>query len=234
MRRERRAILLLALACCLRPSPLRSQSLDVLEVPFIAQSELLCGGAAAAMVMRYWGERGVDAESFQSLVDRKARGIRTTALATNLRSRHWSALEVPGSAESLTRELQQGRPVISLIEDHPGAYHYVVVVARNTDGVVFHDPARAPFRVASTTDFDRRWSATGRWMLVVTPLVPSEVEGPAPRRPTEDEPASPIASPATCDQQIAEGVRQAERSDLDSAERTLVSALSCPGAAAVR
>jgi Papain-like cysteine protease AvrRpt2 len=225
---------LLALAFVTAPGLSRSQSLTVLDVPFIAQSELLCGGAAAAMVMRYWGERGVDAESFQSLVDRKAPGIRTTALATNLRSRHWSALEVPGSAESLTRELQQGRPVISLIEDHPGAYHYVVVVARNTDGVVFHDPARAPFRVASTTDFDRRWSATGRWMLVVTPLVPSEVEGPVPRRPPEGGPASPIASPATCDQQIAEGVRQAERSDLDGAERTLVSALSCPGDAAFR
>src|SRR5580765_6596705 len=179
MRRERRAILLLAFAFLGIASAGNGQALTVLEVPFIAQSELLCGGAAAAMVMRYWGERGVDAESFQSLVDRKAPGIRTSALATNLRSRHWSALEVPGSAESLTRELQRGRPVISLIEDHPGTYHYVVVVARNTDGVVFHDPARAPFRVASTTDFDRRWSATGRWMLVVTPT--------APRRPPEGE-----------------------------------------------
>ena len=149
MTRELRAVhrfrsqlaVLLALAFITVPASSRSQSLTVLDVPFIAQSELLCGGAAAAMVMRYWGERGVDAESFQSLVDRKAPGIRTTALATNLRSRHWSALEVPGSAESLTRELQQGRPVISLIEDHPGTYHYVVVVARNADGVVFHDPA---------------------------------------------------------------------------------------------
>jgi hypothetical protein len=217
---------LLALAFIADPASSRSQSLTVLDVPFIAQSELLCGGAAAAMVMRYWGERGVDAETFQSLVDRKARGIRTSALTANLLARHWSALEVPGSAESLTRELQQGRPVISLIEDHPGTYHYVVVVARNADGVVFHDPARAPFRVASTTDFDRRWSATGRWMLVVTPT--------APRRPPEGEPDSPIASATTCDQQIAEGVRQAERSDLDRAEHTLVSALSCPGDAAFR
>ena len=129
------------------------------------------------MVMRYWGERGVDAESFQSLVDSEGarhpheRAGDEPSLATLERARS------SGSAESLTRELQQGRPVISLIEDHPGAYHYVVVVARNTDGVVFHDPARAPFRVASTTEFDRRWSATGRWMLVVTPLVPSEGRG---------------------------------------------------------
>src|SRR5439155_21599152 len=143
------------------------------------------------------------------LVDTKSGGIRTDDLAAALRARSWNALEVRGSPEALARELQQGRPVISLVEDHPGTYHYVVVVARNDDGVVFHDPARAPFRVASTTDFDRRWSATARWMLVVTPPAPSEVERPAPRRPPEGERASPIASPTTCDQRIAEGVRQA-------------------------
>jgi len=146
MRRERRAILLLALACCLRPSPLRSQSLDVLDVPFISQSELLCGGAAAAMVMRYWGERGVDAESFRALVDANAGGIRTDALAASLRDRAWNAVALQGSSEAIAKELQQGRPVIALLEDRPRTYHYVVVVARNADGVVFHDPARTPFR----------------------------------------------------------------------------------------
>jgi hypothetical protein len=44
----------------------------VLDVPFIAQSESLCGGAAAAMVLRYWGERGLTAESFSHLVDASA------------------------------------------------------------------------------------------------------------------------------------------------------------------
>ena len=242
MRRELRAAprlrsgqaALLALAFISLSTPSRAQSLTVLDVPFIAQSELLCGGAAAAMVMRYWGERGVDAESFQSLVDRKAGGIRTSALATNLRGRNWSALEVPGSPDVLARELQQGRPVIALLEEHPGTYHYVVVVARNADGVVFHDPARAPFRVASAADFDKQWSASSRWMLVVTPLAASAVEGPARRQPPAGELESPGASTTPCDAQIAEGVRQAQQNDLDGAERTLVSALSCPGAGAFR
>ena len=65
MRRERRAVLLLALAFFIRPLFSPRPVADVLDVPFIAQSELLCGGAAAAMVMRYWGERGIDAESFR-------------------------------------------------------------------------------------------------------------------------------------------------------------------------
>src|SRR5262249_50479783 len=148
---------LLALALLLAPADSHAQPLTILDVPFIAQSELLCGGAAAAMVMRYWGERGIDAESFTPLVDRKAGGIRTRELAAARRSRDWNAVEVDGSPEALDQQLRDGRPVITLVEDHPKAYHYVVVVARTADGVVFHDPARAPFRVASTEDFDKHW-----------------------------------------------------------------------------
>jgi len=216
------------LALILHPSPSFSQPLPVLDVPFIAQSELLCGGAAAAMVMRYWGERGVDADSFQPLVDRRAGGIRTDALAENLRERHWNVAVVEGSAESVQRELQQGRPVIALIEDRPGIYHYVVIVARNADGVIFHDPARAPFRVATTSEFDRRWNAAHRWMLVVTPEA-------GPRTGAAAAPTVEPSSPQTpCDQQIADGIRQAQAKDLEAAERTLAAAISCPGAGAFR
>ena len=216
---------LLALALIV-PADSLAQSLTILDVPFVRQSELLCGGAAAAMVMRYWGERGIDAEAFQPLVDRKAGGIRTDALASALRVRRWNALDVQGSAEALGRQLQMGRPVIALLEDRPGIFHYVVVVARNGDGVVFHDPARAPFRVASATEFDKRWSASGRWMLVVTAAASDERTAPAP---------VPALAPSTpCELQVAEGVRQAQQNDLETAERTLASAISCPGGAAFR
>lgn len=225
MTREPRVALLLALACLILPAPLDAQRLTILDVPYIAQSELLCGGAAAAMVMRYWGERGIDAESFQPLVNAKAGGIRTDVLAAELRGRRWNANAVEGSPEALGRELQQARPVIVLLEDHVNTYHYVVVVASNAAGVVFHDPATAPFRVASIADFDRRWSAANRWMLIVTP--------PAPRDPPP--PETTFNAPATaCDDRIAAAVRQAQEDNQDQAERTLVGALSCPGGAAFR
>ena len=232
MERERRAVLLLALAFFIRPSPLHPQSLTVLDVPFIAQSELLCGGAAAAMVMRYWGERGIDAESFQSLVDAKAGGIRTDVLAAHLRGREWNATALEGSSDTIAQELQQGRPVIVLLEDRPRTYHFVVIVARNADGVVFHDPARAPFRVMPAADFDKRWSAARRWMLIVTP--------PAQRAPPFNGPflTSPAASTpdqaTPCDAQIASAVQLAQQNRLEESERTLVGALSCPGAAVFR
>jgi hypothetical protein len=197
------------------------------------------------MVMRYWGERGVDADAFQPLVDRKAGGIRTDALRDALRARGWNAVAVDGSSDALARELQQGRPVIALVEDRPNTYHYVVVVARNADGVVFHDPARTPFRVASAAEFEKRWAESGRWMLVVTPRLRS---GQAPRLRSGQAPPLPRDAPSErevpserearvegpCDQQIAEGVWQAQQNNLDAAERTLASAISCPGGAAFR
>jgi hypothetical protein len=217
--------LALLLALTLVPAVSHTQSLTLLDVPFIAQSELLCGGAAAAMVMRYWGERGIDADAFQPLVDRKAGGIRTSALVSNLRARRWNVVAVDGSAETLTRELEQGRPVIALVEDHPGVYHYVVVVGRNANGVVFHDPARAPFRVSTIAEFDKRWTAADRWMLVVTPGI---------ARDTQTGPAAAVAPSTPCDQRIQDGVRLAGQNDLDAAERTLAAAISCPGGAAFR
>ena len=74
------------------PSPL-----PMLDVPFISQSEALCGGAAAAMVLRYWGERGLSAESFAHLVDRSAAGIRTDSLLEELKTRGWMAVALDGT-----------------------------------------------------------------------------------------------------------------------------------------
>ena len=232
MKRERRAVLLLPLAFFLHLRSSYAQPLTVVDVPYIAQSELLCGGAAAAMVMRYWGERGIDAESFRSLVDPKAGGIRTDALAENLRDRDWNATAIEGSSETIARELQQGRPVIALVEDRPRTYHYVVVVARSADRVVFHDPARTPFRVMSVADFERRWSAARRWMLIVTPPAgrASPSAGPSPASTA----ASTPAQETPCEAQVASAVQQAQQNRLDEAERTLVGALSCPGAGVFR
>ena len=213
-----------------------AQALTVLDVPFISQSELLCGGAAAAMVMRYWGERSIDAEAFSPLVERRAGGIRTAALVDDLQARHWNAVAIQGSASRIDAELQAGRPVIALIEERRATYHFVVIVGRNDSGVIFHDPARAPFRVASAAEFDRRWSATNRWMLTVTP--PDGVGGYFSRTPDEavvDRPRTMTSdSASSCDERIADAVREAGDNDLAGAERTLVSALSCPGSAALR
>ena len=43
-----------------------------IDVPYLPQTDALCGGAAAAMVFRYWGDAHADAQEFAALVDRRA------------------------------------------------------------------------------------------------------------------------------------------------------------------
>ena len=76
-----------------RPRPL-------LDVPYVPQSEELCGGAAVAMVMRFWGATGIYAESFSSLVDKRARGIRGEDLIRSLHERGWQASSFNGDRRS--------------------------------------------------------------------------------------------------------------------------------------
>jgi hypothetical protein len=208
--------------------------LQLLDVPFISQSELLCGGAAAAMVLRYWGERGITAESFAALIDRSAAGIRTDTLMADLTRRGWRATAVAGTGDIMRGELIQGRPVLTLIEDRPSTFHYIVVVAAHERGVVFHDPARAPFLVMSAGEFDRRWRAADRWMAVVLPnpdkggteRSAAAIAPAAPQPPA----ASPTDTASPCNQMVAEGVRRAQANDLDGAERALSAAVGCPAA----
>ena len=219
---------LLAVVLCLGSAEggQSDRPLAILDVPFISQSEALCGGAAAAMVMRYWGARGLDADSFAHLLDRSAAGIRTTALIDDIRRRGWSATGIAGSDEAIARELADGHPILTLIEDRPGTFHYIVIIGATPRAVVYHDPARTAFRTMSREEFDRRWSAAKHWMaLVVPPVASPDSRETAP---------TPSAADAPCDVLIADGVRLAQTNDLDSAERRLTGALSCKGPAPLR
>jgi len=75
-----------------------ADSLHLLDVPYLPQSEALCGGAAIAMVMRFFGVTNVYAETFSSLVDRTAGGIRGEDLLSALRARGWQAQSFRGDA----------------------------------------------------------------------------------------------------------------------------------------
>jgi hypothetical protein len=210
-----------------------SRPVSLLDVPFVSQSELLCGGAAAAMVLRYWGERELTAEAFAPLVDRSAAGIRTDVLLADLRRRGWQTRELDGDEAAVQRELARARPPLLLIEDRPSTFHYVVAVAWHERGVVFHDPARGPFRVMSTAEFTRRWRAARRWMAVVEPSAgirdPGAGIGGVDVRGSD--PGSGIPDPVTtCSQAIANGVRFAQQQQIEDAERVLADALDCPGA----
>ena len=203
-------------------------SISVLDVPFVLQSEELCGGAAVAMVMRFWGATGIYAESFSPLVDKGARGIKGEDLLRSLHERGWQAVSFKGDRQLIERSLQQRRPPIALIEVRPGRFHYVVILSWEAGKVVVHDPARKPFDVRDEAEFLRAWDRSGRWTLVALPGMPisEAATGSAPS-------PAPAATPGSCGPAVDEAVSLANRGETVEARRVLERATErCPAEAA--
>lgn len=216
----------------------------LLSVPYLPQEELLCGSAAAAMVLRYWGARH-DARHFARLVDPERHGIPTRELVAALRDEGWRALPFGASGDDVRDHIEAGRPVIALLEDTPDRYHYVVVVAWIDGKVVFHDPAAGPFQVEPEAGFRRRWVAADGWSLLILP-VETPSSGPSSAVPMssstgdraaskdpgdrEREPGDREEEPAdACTALVRKGVTSARSGGPDAGERQLrAAATACP------
>jgi hypothetical protein len=140
-----------------------------LDVPYLPQSDALCGGAAAAMVFRYWGEAHASVDAFAALVDRHAGGIADAVLVGDIRRRGWNTERFEGSMARLRHRLAHLEPVIVLLADRGALYHYVVVVGLNDDRVVVHDPSWGPSRTIREREFLRLWEPSRFWALVIRP-----------------------------------------------------------------
>jgi len=209
-------------------------STHLLDVPYLSQTEDLCGGAAAAMVLRYWGEQRVYPEDFAALVDRSAAGIRTDVLTADLRGRGARAFPIDASAGSsgewIRQQVELGRPIVALIEVRPNRYHYVVIVAWTGEQVIVHDPARAPFRVMSRAEFEGAWAPAGRWALLILPPEDRTPGVEAPSGATTIETPSPTDA---CGDLVQQMVELARTGDVRAAETgLLVATRICPRSAA--
>jgi hypothetical protein len=206
----------------------------LLDVPYLPQTEDLCGGAAVAMLLRYWGERDVFPEDFAALVDRSAAGIRTDVLVSEVSRRGWQALTFhpARSGEWMREQVDRGRPVLALIQVRPGRYHYVVIVAWTSERVVVHDPARSPFRVLSRLEFERDWAEAGRWALLVLPSEgrPQERSVSSVSAATDVSSFSSVTPAADpCGNLVREMVERARTGDLEGSEAGLTAAIGlCP------
>ena len=141
-----------------------------LTVPYVKQTKALCGGAAAAMVFRYWGDGQADRNEFAPLLDRAAGGIATDVLAKAIEDRGWRVVRFIGSIESVSDLLRDARPVIVLLKEWTGQFHYVVVVGSTDTHVVVHDPARGPSRSVPVRKFLHAWEPAAFWALLVLPV----------------------------------------------------------------
>lgn len=198
----------------------------MLDVPYLPQSELLCGGAAAAMVLRYWGMSGVRAEDFGDLVSEARGGIRANELADRLRELGWDVFPFDGRYEEIRRHLRLGRPIISLLEVGADRYHYVVLIGEAGDRLVLHDPAASPFRLVDRSELEAAWSATDGLSLLAVPsgaraeTVRSSGREPEGVQPPERRRAvRPL--PTECRSRLDRAVNAAAGGQLDLADRLL-------------
>jgi hypothetical protein len=211
-----------AVAFVCTPAARAQAPVSLLDVPYLPQSEALCGGAAAAMVMRYWNGPAIYADAFGHLVDRESGGIRGEDLVQSLRDLGWDAISFRGDASGVASHLARRRPVIALIEDRPNRFHYVVLVGWWNDRVIAHDPARAPFRIYDQDRFLQAWSRSGNWTLLATPPQGRPHTGVDRDATAVSPPSIPgAASAGRCEAMVNEGVRLARSGDLDGARELL-------------
>jgi len=205
-----------------RPAPV------TLDVPYVPQTDALCGGAAAAMVFRYWGDAHAGAEAFAPLVDRRAGGIADNVLVHAIAARGWKTERIAGSIDALGDQIAQKHPVIILLQDRPAFYHYLVVIGVEADAVVVHDPSWGPSRRIATAEFIRLWRPAGFWALVVRPAARSVTDSTT----ADPVPAAPPAPASVCDARLAQAVDQVREKGLSAADAEFgaVSA-ACPDAA---
>ena len=142
-------------------------------VPFIPQDAYQCGPAALAMVLRYYG---VDADR-----DAIARLLYLPSLggALNLdlefyaRRRGLQARAFAGSLDAVKAVLARDRPLV-VFQDLGVAGlpvpHFAVLLGYDDEaGVVILHSGTTAYRVVPYAEFERTWSARGRWTLLITP-----------------------------------------------------------------
>ncbi|MGE3508367.1 MAG: C39 family peptidase [Vicinamibacterales bacterium] len=209
---------------------LGAASATILDVPFLPQSEALCGGAAAAMVFRYWGDRHADVQQFASLVDRARGGIEAARLIEAIRDRGWTVERVGGTLRDLESHLARREPPILLLQDRPArrrrpaTYHFVVVVGVDGEHVVVHDPTWGPARRIPAEALSAAWERAAKWAIAVRPtgVVPATSGIPAVVPPT--------GAASACDRIVDAAIAEIHARGFEHADRLFAEAAArCPG-----
>jgi len=194
-----------------------SLTTSTIDVPYLPQSDLLCGGAAAAMVFRYWGEAHASDQQFASLVDRRAGGIADTVLVSEIARRGWTVERFDGSLDRLDAHLSDREPVIVLLADRGTRFHYVVVIGRTNDAVIVHDPAWGPSRQIRTREFVDLWRPSDFWSLVIRPGA-TGVPGRSPAPTDAPDPTALVVAERDASLSELAGIRFGQRRWRDAAD----------------
>lgn len=177
-----------AIAIADRVIPKQPQDLPTdirLDVPFIEQTDNLCGPSSLAMVANYYGQN-VTAEEVASLIYiPKKKGSLQIEMQAAARSLGLVAYSMNMDLASLRSEINAERPVIVLqnlaFNIYP-VWHYSVVTGRDPNNAYFllHSGRHEYYRISWTT-FENTWRRGKYWALIAAPV------GDIPNSVTEQE-----------------------------------------------
>ncbi|RMF86655.1 MAG: hypothetical protein D6736_14605 [Nitrospinota bacterium] len=141
------------------------------DVPFFPQETDQCGPAALAGVLQYWGLQISPQEIASAIYSPSARGTLTLDMALYARRQGLQVRQYQGSLSDLTRRIDQGYPLIVLVDNgfwlYP-RYHFLVVVGYTKDGFIVNS-GQERLRWLSRERFYRSWKRADLWTLLITP-----------------------------------------------------------------
>jgi ABC-type bacteriocin/lantibiotic exporter with double-glycine peptidase domain len=143
-----------------------------LPVPFVPQEKDACAAASLAMVLKYWNAKASEAEIAAALLEPELHGIKGSRLAEFAQQRGFKAIAYEGDLAQLRDYVSKGRPLIVALTVGRDQYHDVVVVGFDDprDTILVNDPALGAGRPMARTTFEKRWSGSGHWTLLVLPV----------------------------------------------------------------
>jgi ABC-type bacteriocin/lantibiotic exporter with double-glycine peptidase domain len=164
----------------LTPELRSSPDTVVLDLTPFRQPELyLCGAAALAMVLTYWGHKTSVGEVVQALGTPGPEGYTGFQLLSLARREGFAAFIYRGSMLDLYLNLRKTRPLI-IIKSKPGYNHYVVVIGATRQGqLILADPESGPV-VARADLLGDQWRRSNYFTLLVAPRAKKKRPAPEP------------------------------------------------------
>ena len=173
-----------AIAVADRIIPKQPQDLPTdirLDVPFIEQTDNLCGPSSLAMVANYYGQNATAEDVANLMYIPNKKGSLQIEMQAAARSLGLVAYSMHMDLASLRAEINAERPVIVLqnlaFSIYP-IWHYSVVTGRdpNNDYLLLHSGRHKYYR-SSWTTFENTWRRGKYWALIAAPIgdIPSSV-----------------------------------------------------------
>ncbi|MBI5588547.1 MAG: C39 family peptidase [Deltaproteobacteria bacterium] len=146
-------------------------------VPFFPQNEYMCGPAALASVVGYWGEKAGMRDVEKEVYEEKLKGTLPLDLFIYAKEKGFDAVYYKGSMADLREKIRGGTPLILFLnlgyEIYPVG-HYIVAIG-------YDDKSKAVIAHSGMTEEDvftydellKSWGKTGFSTLLVRPKGPT-------------------------------------------------------------